>query len=165
MAHVDLRNVAVISADVVLASAPSSVSRSGALEEKAHSSPVQTTAYASLNRFFVVATSTIVLELVGFYAAFFFLPLGGLFVITSQIWFNVLAGVQLFPKQPQQIVPFGISRRIDVLAANGVAIGCLCLWPVAIARLPASVGLLVLIVLFLVLKYGPLFYTRIRSRQ
>ena len=117
-----------------------------------------------LNRFFWTLMSTLVLELFGFYSALFSPPQGAFAVILSQLWFNCLAGVQLFPSRSPAIVLFGPRQRIDVLAANTVAILFLGLWPIFGMRLPAGIGLLTLIALFLVLKYAPLIYTKIKGR-
>lgn len=132
--------------------------RSLALETKTKES-------AFLNQFFRIVVSTIALELAGFYAALLSPPLGALIVIFSQLWFNLLAGVQLFPHQSPAIVPFGPRQRVDVLAANSVAIFLLCLWPIAVMKLSVGIGLLMLITLFLVLKYVPLVYTHFKKNE
>ena len=108
----------------------------------------------SLSRFHRVVISTIVLELFGFYLAQQFLAIGATVIIFSQLWFNLLAGVQLHPEEPAPVVPFGIGDRKAVLIANGLALSLLCCWPIESVRSALATGLLTLIVLFLIIKYG-----------
>jgi hypothetical protein len=107
-----------------------------------------------LNHFYKVTTSTIVLEIVGFYTALFNLPVGAVLIIASQLWFNLFAGVQLWPTKVPAITDFGIANRKSVLIANGIALTLLCFWPIASVQLFVALGLLVLITLFLFIKYG-----------
>ena len=131
MAQVDLENAAAVAA---LAASPE--------EEDSR-----------LSHFRKVVISTIVLEATGFYAAFFSLQGGAIIIIFSQVWFNLLAGIQLFPNEALKIVPFGIAERQAVLAANALGLGLLCLWFIEAAQVWLAAGLLGLIVLFLITKY------------
>ena len=111
-----------------------------------------------LSNFRRVVVSTIVLEATGFYVASVSLPGGAAIVILSQLWFNLLAKIQIVPAAPATVEPFGLSDRTTVLSANAVALALLCLWPILwtipSAHLVLSSGLLALIVLFLIIKYG-----------
>lgn len=109
-----------------------------------------------LQRFRKVTYSTIVLEIVGFYTALVSLPVGALTIIASQLWFNLLADVQLWPKETSAVVPLPVSDRRAVLIANGIGLGLLGLWPIQKIRIGLAVGLLILITLFLVVKYSGL---------
>ncbi|MGB3301009.1 MAG: hypothetical protein WBA76_22295 [Phormidesmis sp.] len=106
-----------------------------------------------LSRFYRVVVSTIVLETTGFYIALFSLQWGAVTIIASQIWFNLLAGVQIFPQAATKVVSFGIAERIAVLAANAVGLGILSFWFVESAQVWLASGVLTLIVLFLIVKY------------
>lgn len=173
MAYVDLNNVSSIAAQRIdqltdketlpTTVEPTTQSNPTALQRPILATETQIQEGSLLNRFFWVSTSTFVLELTGFYLALFSPPKGALIVIFSQLWFNSLAGVQLFPSQSSVIVPFGPRQRIDVLAANTVAIILLALWPISAMQLPAGIGLLTLVTLFLVLKYVPSLYTKIKT--
>lgn len=127
MAQVDLENAAIVTA---------------ASEEDSR-----------LSHFYKVVISTIVLEAAGFYVALFSLQWGAMVIIASQIWFNLLAGIQLFPHEATKVVSFGIAERLAILAANAVGIGLLSFWFVESAQVWLASGLLILIVLFLVIKY------------
>ncbi len=107
-----------------------------------------------LRRFFRVTVSTVVLEVVGFYVALVSLQWGAIAIIFSQLWFNLLAGIQLWPGQSPPITPLGISERRAVLVANGLGLGLISLWPLPAVRIWIAVGLLTLIILFLIIKYG-----------
>ncbi len=135
---------------------------------------------ARLYRFLSVVNSTIVLELLGFYTALVSLPAGAVAIVCSQLWFNLLAELQLQPGQTPAVVSFGLSSRIPVLLANIVGLFFLSLWFVLA---PASEltfgvviqvrrwlggGMLALVVLFLLIKYvvlGVLPITSISHKQ
>lgn len=107
-----------------------------------------------LKRFARVTHSTIVLETVGFYTALVSLPVGAVIIIASQLWFNLLADIQLWPEASPAIVSWPPSRRRAVLIANGLGLGLLGLWPIQEIRIWLTSGLLTLATLFLVLKYS-----------
>lgn len=183
MAYVDLNNVALISARKTTPTLAQSHSLTEALPTALPDAKLAKTAAAKappsktrtaeaqrqeidqLNRFFLTTISTIVLEATGFYTALLSPPVGALIIICSQIWFNLLAGIQLFPQQEASIITFGASQRIEVLGANALAVLLLCLWPMATMRTLAAVGLLALIILFLLIKYMPSIYDRLKSSQ
>ncbi len=107
-----------------------------------------------LIRFYNVAASTIALELTGFYTALFSLPVGAAIIIASQLWFNLLANVQLEPDKTPPVVSFGASDRKPIIVANIVGLSFLLLWPIQTAQIFLASSLLLLIVLFLLIKYG-----------
>ena len=106
-----------------------------------------------IQRFRKVVYSTIVLEIVGFYAALYSLPIGALIIISSQLWFNLLAGIQLWPEKIPAIVSLPARARPAMLIANGLGIGLLGLWPIRETQIWSASGLLLLITLFLAIKY------------
>jgi len=124
-----------------------------AVSEKGQAKEGQADREKDLNRFRTVVVSTIVLELIGFYTALFYVACGAAVVIFSQLWFNWFVGIQLWPGLTPEITVFKIQQRIPVLAVNALALLMLSLWFVPAYRLWIAVGLLVLIVLFLVVKY------------
>ncbi len=109
-----------------------------------------------LKRFTKVTYSTIVLEAVGFYIGLVSLPIGAVVIIASQLWFNLLADIQLWPEASPAIVSLPASDRWAVLSANGLGLGLLGLWSIQEIRLWLASGLLALIALFLVIKYSGL---------
>lgn len=115
-----------------------------------------------LSHFRTVVISTIALEIVGFYLAALFapfsqpllLPVGAIIIIFSQLWFNLLAGIQLWPTGVPSIEPWGIGQRLPVLIANAIGLGLLGLWIIPEIRLWLAIGLATLIILFLLIKYA-----------
>ncbi|MEO1636571.1 MAG: hypothetical protein AAFS04_15985 [Cyanobacteria bacterium J06631_9] len=117
---------------------------------------------ARLSHFRIIVISTIALEIVGFCLAALFvpfsqpllLPFGAIVIISSQLWFNLLAGIQLWPTEVPAIQPWGIRQRLPVLIANVIGLGLLGLWVISEIRLWLALGLAMLIILFLLIKYA-----------
>lgn len=107
-----------------------------------------------LECFSKVTYSTIVLEAVGFYTGLVSLPIGAVIIIASQLWFNLLADIQIWPEASPAIISLPASDRRGVLIANGLGLGLLGLWPIQEIRIWLAFGSLALIILFLVLKYS-----------
>lgn len=111
-----------------------------------------------LDRFYWVTISTIVLELIGLYLGPISLSSSAIVVLLSQIGFNLLTQVQLMPDMPDivnKIQPWGIRDRAVVLIADCLGIGLVTLgqsghWPIE-----TSVGLLMMVVTYGVIKYIP----------
>jgi hypothetical protein len=109
-----------------------------------------------LDWFSKITLSTIVLELVGFFLAWWQIGWGTALVLLSQIWFNGLAGVQLFPTMDQPIQPFGWRDRLVVLVGDGVGLGLTMLWIWQIQALGMAIGLLLMVLIYGIVKYlGP----------
>jgi hypothetical protein len=107
-----------------------------------------------LNHFYSVLISTIVLELIGFYGALVSLPWGAATVVFSQLWFNLLAGVELSPGENPAIMPLTIANRRAVLVADCLGLGIIALWSIQALQIWLAAGLLGLITLFAIIKYG-----------
>lgn len=105
--------------------------------------------------FYRITVSTIVLELLGFYSASIWLGWGSVLVLLSQVWFHLLAGVQLHPAAEVAIQPKGISERFLVLAADGVGLVLVGLWLLQVASLWVATILLLMVILYGVVKYSP----------
>ena len=103
--------------------------------------------------FFKVVFSTFVLELFGFYGALVSLRWGGIVVIASQLWFNLLAKVQLWPGQTPAVEELGVSQRLPVLVANSLSVVLFLFWTTPESRIWLSMTLLLLISSFLFIKY------------
>jgi hypothetical protein len=103
--------------------------------------------------FHKITISTIILELLGFYLAWYQLGGGALLVLASQVWFNGLAGVQLDPDAAEPIQAWGLRDRALVLVADGVGIGLTLLWIRAIDQLPVAIGLLAMVLIYGLVKY------------
>jgi hypothetical protein len=108
-----------------------------------------------LQRFVWVTNTTIGLELVGFYLVWVSLGWSSVVVLVSQLWFNLLAGVQLVPESDPPIQPWGIRDRVIVLAADSLGLGLACLYARNIQPLATAIGLLGMVLLYILIKYWP----------
>ena len=105
-------------------------------------------------RFSVITWITIVLELLGFYLAWLQLGLGTALVLSSQLFFNTAATVQLYPGCPEPVQAFGLQERYPVLIANTVALGLVAIWQAGYLR-PIMAGLsLAMVLTYLAIKYS-----------
>ena len=110
-----------------------------------------------LDRFYWVTIWTIVLELIGLYLGPISLSSSAIVVLFSQLGFNILTQVQLMPDMPDiinKIQPWGIRDRALVLIADCLGIGLVALgqsghWPIG-----TSIGLLLMVVTYGVIKYS-----------
>jgi hypothetical protein len=118
------------------------------LEQRGIASP-------ALQRFTWVTSTTIGLELVGFYLSWQWLGGGSAVVLLSQLWFNLLAGVQLVPESDPPIQPWGIRDRAIVLAADSLGLLLSVLYALNIQPLAAAIGLLTMVLLYILIKYWP----------
>jgi hypothetical protein len=116
-----------------------------------------------LDRFFWVTIGTVVLELLGLYLAPISLSDSAIVILFSQVGFNLLTQVQLMPEMPEmvdKIQPWRIRDRAVVLTADGLGIGLVVLgqrgyWPIG-----TSIGLLLMVVIYGVIKYGQMYRDR-----
>jgi len=116
-----------------------------------------------LDRFFWVTIGTIVLELIGLYLVPISLSSSAIVILLSQVGFNLLTQVQLMPEMPNmvdKIQPWGIRDRAVVLLADCLGIGLVVLgqrgyWPIG-----TSIGLLLMVVIYGVIKYGQIYKDR-----
>jgi hypothetical protein len=108
-----------------------------------------------LDNFYWVTVSTIVLELLGFYSSYIWLGWGAILVLLSQIWFNILAGIQLQPTEENPIQSWGVPERSIVLLSDGVGVILVGLWILQIAPLWMASGLLGMLVIYGWVKYAP----------
>ncbi len=118
-----------------------------------------------LDRFLWVTIGTIVLELIGLYLAPISLSNAAIVVLFSQVGFNLLTQVQLTPDiadevQVDKIQPWRIRDRAVVLIADSLGIGLVVLgqngyWPIG-----TSVGLLLMVVVYGLIKYGQIYNAR-----
>jgi hypothetical protein len=106
-----------------------------------------------LNWFANITFSTIVLELLGFFLAWWQLGWGTVLVLLSQVWFNGLAGVQLCPTTDLPIQTLGWRDRGVVLLADGVGLGLTMLWILQIQAEGVAIGLLLMVVIYAIVKY------------
>ena len=116
-----------------------------------------------LDRFFWVTIGTIALELIGLYLVPISLSSSAIVILLSQVGFNLLTQVQLMPEMPNmvdKIQPWGIRDRAVVLIADCLGLGLVVLgqrgyWPIG-----TSVGLLLMVVIYGVIKYGQIYKDR-----
>lgn len=151
MAVVDLDNAAAIASEQI-ASGQGGYTE-GYAEEDADKNTEKSTNENALSKFRTVVTSTVVLELIGFYLALRFVASGAAVVIFSQLWFNLRVNVQLWPGLNPAVTPFELQQRIPVLVANVLALLLVSLWFISSWQLWLSSGLLILITCFLLVKY------------
>jgi hypothetical protein len=109
----------------------------------------------ALQRFTLITWSTIGLELAGFYLSWQWLGWGSAVVLLSQLWFNLLAGVQLLPDATPPIQPWGIRDRAIVLVADTVGLALSILYARNIQPLGMAIGLLTMVVIYGLIKYWP----------
>lgn len=107
-----------------------------------------------IKRFQWVTLSTIGLELLGFYGAILYLGWGAGLVLLSQVWFNLLAGVQLHPQADPAIVPWGIRDRAIVLLADTLGLLLIGLWIAKVTPLIVAGALLAMVLLYGFIKYA-----------
>lgn len=100
-----------------------------------------------------VTLTTIAIELLGFYIATHWLGYGALIVLLSQVWFNLLAKIQLHPATHYPIQTWGIQHRLSVLIADGIGILLASLWIAQIMPLLGAILLLGIVLLYGWLKY------------
>ena len=154
MAWIDLQNIETIAASTDALSIDKVPNPSAATKQKASDNSAEPSlATQQLRKFHAVVVSTIALEATGFYLSLLSLPLGALIIILSQLWFNLLANVQLYPARSIPIVPYSIADRKVLIAVNTLTTVLLCLWPIASTRLALSLTLLTLASLYLLIKY------------
>ena len=103
---------------------------------------------ARLDRFYEVTAMTIALEWVGMYGAQSSLWVGAAVILTSQVGFNLFAGVQLLPDQLEPIMTFGIRDRALVLVADVVGVGLVGLGIAGVMPLGVASGLLGMVVIY-----------------
>jgi hypothetical protein len=107
-----------------------------------------------LSWFYGVTLATILVELLGFYLAGWHLGVGTIVVLISQIGFNLFAGIQLDPQAKEPITSWTWRDRWVVLVADSVGIGLVSFWLAKIAPLGMSIGLLAMVLIYGVIKYG-----------
>lgn len=107
-----------------------------------------------LDFFYKITVSTIGLELLGFYGAFLWLGWGVAIVLLSQVWFHLLAGIQLQPLAVPPIQAWGVPERLPVLVADGIGLLLVGLWMLQVAPLGMATGLLGMVVAYGCIKYG-----------
>lgn len=157
MAWIDLKNIEALTLAEPVPAAVNAVSPTAiaaAQPKTTEPAAEQSWQTQQLKRFHAAVVSTIVLEATGYYLTLVSLHVGATAIILSQVWFNLLAAVQLHPAKTVPVISFGIRERQAVLAVNAITVGLLCLWPIPSMRLELAVALLSLITLFLVIKYG-----------
>lgn len=103
--------------------------------------------------FTIVTAITIVWELIGFYLAWQYLVLGMVVMLASQLFFNTVAQIQLYPQSLEPIRPFPFQARWPVLLANAVALGLIALWQADHWRQLTSGLWLAMVVIYLIAKY------------
>lgn len=107
-----------------------------------------------LTWFYRITLSTIVIELLGYYGAIGWLGWGTLTVLLSQIWFNLLAGIQLHPHNEKPIQSFGIVDRWPVLIADAVGLVLIGFWMAHIADLVVVSILCAMFLTYTIVKYA-----------
>ncbi|GBF81404.1 hypothetical protein [Aphanothece sacrum] len=106
-----------------------------------------------LTHFSLVTITTIIVELMGFFCAFFLPYWGTLIIILSLAGFNLFAGIRLHPNEEIMIEPWGVLPRLPILLADGLGLVL-----VSLAMLPFTPLVMVLLLLTIFLIYGWIKY-------
>jgi hypothetical protein len=141
MAIVDLRNIAILRLRADLANSQ------------------------QLDHFSRITSSTIALELIGFYTSYRWLGWGCIVVLLSQLWFNLLAGVQLAPQADIAIQDCGVNDRSSILLADSIAIMLAILYTLTIAPLATAIALLSMVSLYGCIKYWLLLSAKLSTES
>ncbi|MUG95188.1 hypothetical protein F7734_23645 [Scytonema sp. UIC 10036] len=88
-----------------------------------------------LDTFLKITTSTIFIELLGFYTASIWLGWGSILILLSQVWFNLVAGVKIYTSPAIYIQPWKVSERYNVLIADVLGLVLVSLWMLQIASI------------------------------
>ena len=94
-------------------------------------------------------------ELLGFYLAWVTLGWGMVAILAGQLWFNLVVPITLIPHSRPQIQIWPLGDRLVVVFADAIALLLACHWTLSPSLWGASV-LLGIILVYLVIKYGPL---------
>ncbi|MEM1251046.1 MAG: hypothetical protein AAGI69_01340 [Cyanobacteria bacterium P01_H01_bin.21] len=109
-----------------------------------------------VKQFLRVTLIAIAVELIGFYLAWRWLAIGTTIVLGSQLFFNTAAKIQLYPDSSEPIRPMGLKERSPVLMLNIVALGLVTLWQRGLFSQVTSALVLVMVLIYLILKYVPI---------
>lgn len=92
-------------------------------------------------------------QLLGFYlAAAGWLALGMFVLLGSLIGFNLIAAIRLEPDGEDPVVPWGVIKRLDVLALDGLALALVVLWLFDYGQLYTPLGIFTLAAVYVVSK-------------
>jgi len=115
--------------------------------------------YQKINRqlfliFVFVFLLTILIELYGFYLSLFSLGWGAIFVLLSQIWFNLFAPIKLNNDDKLTFHNYYFKEKISVLITDIIGLILMMLWTFNIGKLIISIVMVILTSLFLLIKYS-----------
>ncbi|AUC62003.1 putative membrane protein [Cyanobacterium sp. HL-69] len=111
--------------------------------------------YHNISFYFTILCSTIALELIGFYYMYFYINIGAIITLISQLWFNSLAKIKINIFREQiTIIPWGIEKRIGELIGAILGITLIILWSLNIYPLTMGFLMLTMMIAFLTIKYG-----------
>jgi hypothetical protein len=106
-----------------------------------------------LTHFYWVTIITIIVELIGFYCAFFFIYWGTFIILLSLAGFNLFAGIRLHPTEEIMIESWGILPRFPILLADGLGLVLVSLAMVQVTPLAMVLGLLAMFLIYGWIKY------------
>jgi hypothetical protein len=107
-----------------------------------------------LSQFLLVVIFTIIIELFGFYLALFSLGWGAIFVLISQICFNILAPLKVLKIEDFSLTNYHFSDKVGILLADTICIVLMSLW--INNFYPLTIGFIILFITltFAGVKYG-----------
>lgn len=105
-----------------------------------------------LDNFSTVAISTIFLELLGFYTSSVSLGWGSVLILLSQVWFNLFAGIKIYPLAENVLQPWKISERLPVLIADILGLLLVSFWMLQIASFWISWALFIMATFYCSIK-------------
>lgn len=108
----------------------------------------------NLSQFLFVVILTIIIELFGFYFALFFLGWGAIFVLISQVFFNIFAPLKVLEAKKISLTNYNFSDKATILLADTICLILMSLWVVNFYSLTISVIILLITLTFAGVKYG-----------
>ncbi|MGL5033459.1 MAG: hypothetical protein ACRC6M_06620 [Microcystaceae cyanobacterium] len=94
-----------------------------------------------LTRFYWVTISTIIIELIGLYLASAYLGVGILFVLGSQVWFNLVVRIRLETNSSELIQMRRGGEKLLLVVGNLLCMTLIVFWLANIAPITIVVGL------------------------
>lgn len=106
-----------------------------------------------LDTFYQITIITIIMELFGFYIAYFRLGWGAIFVLLSQVYFNSFVNINLSTKEEIKIENKSIQEKYLILCTDTLALILVILWLLNIHSLWMGSMLFSMIVIYVFFKY------------
>lgn len=107
-----------------------------------------------LDNFYKLTIITIIIELLGFYCAVFWLGIGAILVLLSQVYFNSLADIKILTTEAIKIEHKSIQEKFLVLMTDGLALILVNFWLLNIYPIVMASTLLSMVLIYGICKYA-----------